>query len=509
MTENAKKWRLYSKLYLLATLAFLSLIAAVQFFNIERLDRKAMFNAGIDVLGLFICVALFYGCMDEDNIDLDVSTHWLLALIFVNGISFFNNELSWYVSGVAEYRQLFVFLSELSKIFDLCMTMLFYNYVRRMLEFKGKLAEWLNKYIFILLIPFLVMVFANSFMPINFVVDDQGVFRTMPLYHLIDLYGNVVIPLTVILVFRCKAPAKEKATALLFLLTPVIHYLATKDAIGYASRYGATLFAVTQVYSVMFSDNNKKLATTKAELSVATKIQKAIMPESFPAFPERKEFNIYASMEPAREVGGDFYDFYLVDDDHLCIVMADVSGKGVPGAMFMMVSKIIMKNSVMLGQSPAEALTELNKAFCASNKEEMFVTVWIGIMDLSTGLIEAVNAGHEHPIIMKNGKSYELLKDRHHVAVGINDEAKYEEYEIQMEKGDKLFLYTDGIPEAVNRYRKQFGLDNLIKALNEATDCDPELTLAHVKEAVDLFVKDAEQFDDLTMMCVEYYGKDI
>ena len=242
------------------------------------------------------------------------------------------------------------------------------------------------------------------------------------------------------------------------------------------------------------------------ELSMASSIQESMLPSIFPAFPERPEFDIYASMDPAKEVGGDFYDFFLVDDDHLCMVMADVSGKGVPAALFMMASKIILANYAKIGRSPAEILTETNAAICANNREEMFVTVWLGILELSTGKLIAANAGHEYPALMQPGGGFELVKDKHGFVIGGMEGIKYKEYELKLEPGGKLFLYTDGVPEATSAEDELFGTDRMLAALNQDPAAAPESMLENVRRAVDGFVKDAEQFDDLTMLCLEYRG---
>ena len=242
------------------------------------------------------------------------------------------------------------------------------------------------------------------------------------------------------------------------------------------------------------------------ELALATRIQADMLPNIFPAFPERSEFDIYASMDPAKEVGGDFYDFFLIDDTHLGLVMADVSGKGVPAALFMMVSKILIQNGAMSGHSPAEVLKAVNDQICANNREEMFVTVWLGILDTTTGTIVAANAGHEYPVLMPSNGRFELVKDKHGFVIGGMEGMKYKEYELQMTPGSKLFLYTDGVPEATDTQHEMFGTKRMIDALNETPDASPEVILNNVRKAVDAFVKGAEQFDDLTMLCVEYKG---
>ena len=242
------------------------------------------------------------------------------------------------------------------------------------------------------------------------------------------------------------------------------------------------------------------------ELSLATRIQAAFVPHIFPPFPERPEFELYASMDPAKEVGGDFYDFFLIDEDHLALVMADVSGKGVPAALFMMVSKIILQSCAMLGKSPAEILKKTNEAICSNNQEGMFVTVWLGILEISTGKLTAANAGHEYPMFREPDGSFALYKDKHGFVIGGMSGSKYREYELQMEPGSKVFVYTDGVTEAKNAGRELFGTGRILGVLNRAPEASPEEILENVRRSVDDFVQDEEQFDDLTMLCLEYKG---
>ena len=249
--------------------------------------------------------------------------------------------------------------------------------------------------------------------------------------------------------------------------------------------------------------DKQRLAT---ELRTASRIQSSILPHTFPPFPERDEFEIYASMDPAKEVGGDFYDFFFIADDHLCLVIADVSGKGIPASLFMMVSKTILQNNARFSESVPETLARANEALCANNRAEMFVTVWMGILEISTGKITASNAGHEYPAVMHDGK-FSLLKDKHGLAVAVVEGVKYTDYEITLAPGDKLFVYTDGVPEATDAKEELFGTDRMVEALNVDPTASPEQVMANVRHAVDDFVKEAEQFDDLTMLCIEYKGK--
>ena len=261
---------------------------------------------------------------------------------------------------------------------------------------------------------------------------------------------------------------------------------------------------------IKYVDDLTKITAEKerisTELSLAAKIQSSMLPNKFPAFPERSEFDIFASMTPAKEVGGDFYDFFFAVNDHLCLVAADVSGKGVPAALFMMATKIIISNYAKMGKTPSDILTAANSAICANNHEDMFVTVWLGILEISTGKLTAANAGHEFPVLMQPNEKFTLFKDKHGLVLGGMDGLKYKQYDIQLAPGSKLFLYTDGVPEATNIDNQLFGTDRMITALNQDTSASPEQLLKNVKNAVDSFVKDAEQFDDLTMLCLEYKG---
>ncbi len=243
------------------------------------------------------------------------------------------------------------------------------------------------------------------------------------------------------------------------------------------------------------------------ELSLAQTIQENSIPNIFPPFPGRNDFDIYATMQAAREVGGDFYNFFFVDDDHLALVIGDVSGKGIPASLFMMVTNILITDRTNMGGTPGEILTYVNKNICEHNQADMFVTVWLGILELSTGKLIASNAGHEYPAIKRADRLFELFKDKHGFVIGSIDDIKYKDYELTLSPGDKLFVYTDGVREARDKNSGLFGTKRMLEALNEAADVAPEEILKNVSSAVDGFVKEEEQFDDLTMLCIEYKGK--
>ena len=245
-----------------------------------------------------------------------------------------------------------------------------------------------------------------------------------------------------------------------------------------------------------------------AELSVATRIQANMLPSIFPPFPDRSDMDIYATMHPAKEVGGDFYDFFLIDPSHLGVVIADVSGKGVPAALFMVIAKTLIKNRTLMGGTPAEILAFVNNQLCENNEEEMFVTVWLGILDLTTGLMTAANAGHEYPALKRKGGSFELFKDRHGFVLAGTENSRYRDYEIRFEPGDTLFVYTDGVTEAANADKEIFKTSRMVEALNRHTTEACEPLLREMQKEIQSFVKDAAQFDDITMLALTYYGQE-
>ncbi len=252
----------------------------------------------------------------------------------------------------------------------------------------------------------------------------------------------------------------------------------------------------------------KELAQVNNELQMAKRIQTSALPHKFPPFPDRTEFELYASMDPAKEVGGDFYDFFLIDEDHLCLVIADVSGKGIPAALYMMNAKTALKNHASTNQSAAEILVNSNNALYDDDVTKMFVTVWLGILELSTGMLTTACAGHECPALRRAGGTYELWKEKHGFVLGGLPGMKYTDYTIQLHPGDQIFVYTDGVPEATDAHDEMFGIDRMLQTLNQDPQATPKQQLRNVRAAVDEFVQEEEQFDDLTMLCLTYWGKE-
>ncbi|MFI3175334.1 MAG: SpoIIE family protein phosphatase [Bacillota bacterium] len=267
--------------------------------------------------------------------------------------------------------------------------------------------------------------------------------------------------------------------------------------IGNLARQFQTMTGELQLHIENVAKITAEKERVSAELAVANRIQSSMLPVEFP---DRNEFKLYATMTPAKEVGGDFYDFFSVDEDHLALVIADVSGKGIPAALFMVISKTLLKNMTQTKKSPKEILEITNNLLCEGNDEGMFVTVWLGIYEISTGKLTAANAGHEYPIVKEYGGDFSIVKDTHGFILAGMEDMKYKEYELQLNSGDTLFLYTDGVAEATDEKKELFGTERLLSSLNRKKDAEIRSLLEGVKDDIDIFVGNAPQFDDITML---------
>ena len=323
------------------------------------------------------------------------------------------------------------------------------------------------------------------------------------------------------------------AFAVVFIVLTRMVIKPVRELTGEALRYagddstaqGSTLLAMENPYEIgglarsirkmevdidRYIGNLRHVTAEKerisTELNVATQIQAEMLPRIFPPFPDRREFDIYATMTPAKGVSGDFYDFCLMDKDHLAMVIADVSGKGVPAALFMVIARTLLKNRIQEGGSPSEILSDVNEKLCEGNESELFVTVWLAIIELSTGKGKAANAGHEHPVLKRADGQYELIKYRHSVAVATMEGVRFKEHDFEIQPGDSIFVYTDGVPEATDANDELYGTDRMLEALNSYNGNSPKELLGTVRKSVDDFVDEAPQFDDLTMLCFNYYG---
>jgi serine phosphatase RsbU (regulator of sigma subunit)/anti-sigma regulatory factor (Ser/Thr protein kinase) len=315
-------------------------------------------------------------------------------------------------------------------------------------------------------------------------------------YHLTIAFIYICIPINV----EGLTPTHSVAEA-----WTVISQVALPFLIANSIAFGLLIYVFDKMRS--YRNTESHALQVEGELNVATSIQNSMLPQIFPDFPGRKEFAISASMQPAKEVGGDFYDFFFVDDDHFAFLIADVSGKGVPAALFMVIAKTLIKNNLQSGLSIGEALNRTNQQLLEGDEQRMFVTAWVGLIQLSTGKLSYVNCGHNPPLLARQGASFAFLKDRSGFVLAGSKKTDYKVFETILKPGDRLFLYTDGITEAMNKDNQQYGEERLLHfAYNYPAGKKPEDVIKDLTTDVKAFVGEAVQSDDMTMVSLHFFG---
>ena len=478
----------------------------------QRLTPAWAFNVGSDTLGVMVCTLLYYGCLSQKQTS-DEATRLFLPLLFIDAWIQFLDLASWLLEGVAGLRWVYIgsytlYLCDISLL-----GYQFWRFIRAYLALDSTLSRRCDTVMRVALVPALLVCLTNLFFPLCFFVDAQGVFHETDGSILAYIYLPIVVVCSTLCILRTKAPRRSKVVIALFYIVPVVYavFFATSND---ASLPDAPLLTIILMYVVLVTDRTKTLAATATELNMAADIQIHLLPNTFPAYPERSEFDIYATMDPAKEVGGDFYDFFMVDDDHLAMVVADVSGKGVPAALFSMIAKTMLKTSTQATPSPERVLSEVNSALGENNDDGMFVTVWLGVLEISTGRLTYADAGHERLALYQNGE-WKLLPKACGTPLALlppdilalsGEEYRFRNQTIQLQPGDVIFQYTDGVTEATDAHNTLFGEERLAQALNSTTSARPEELLPQVRKQIDAFVKEAPQFDDITMLALRYNG---
>jgi sigma-B regulation protein RsbU (phosphoserine phosphatase) len=291
-------------------------------------------------------------------------------------------------------------------------------------------------------------------------------------------------------------------------LTDIAHKISNGEDVEIKLEKPEEFAQLASTFNSMTSDIKsitKERAKINSELSIAKSIQASSLPNVFPPFPERTDFDIFASMTPAKEVGGDFYDFYFTDDKNFMFLIADVSGKGVPSALFMMTAKTLINNMSLVGYEPKQLIETINKKLCETNKQGFLVTMLAGIINLETGKLSLINCGHNPPLIKRKNGEYEYLRLNSNIVLGVIDDAEFEIYETQFNEGDIIFTYTDGITEALNDKEELFGESRLLTCLNKIKDeNDTKNILNSIKQDINEFTNSAPQSDDITMLIFKY-----
>ena len=463
------------------------------------------FNIGVNLMAGVVCTVIFRSCM-RDTAGIGKHNRLFLSLLLISGVSVFLAGSAWIINGVPSLIFLNRLFNVLLFIDNFLLVVLFWQFECILFIVDETITRPVNSYIQFFFIPVLICFLTNLIFPILFSVDTNGIYRREMFFPLSIIFFLPVLLGITAGIFKSKAPKRDKLVISSFVVFPLIILIVSLFKFNTSFLEPTMFFSIMIIYHLLIAERAKKLTVTQTELEMAAQIQESMLPHEFPPFPERTEFELFASTKPTREVGGDYYDFMMIDDDHLAVLIADVSDKGTPAALFMMATKNLINYRAHQGGTPSEILTDVNAHVARNNESKMFVTVWMGILDLRSGVMTCTNAGHEYPAICGPDGVFRLFRDKHGMMLGAMPMAKYRDYELQMEPGGKIFIYTDGVPDASNAAGERYATNRLEAALNQTASGSPEEILRFIQSDVDAFVDGAKQFDDLTMLCLEYKG---
>ena len=498
---------------LLASFFFVLIIAlGVAFFilrNPADLEYTSVINVTAEIFSMFLGFVIFICCVIDPLGEKSKTLNTFLLLVFTVGFGSFLDEIAWLVDGNPDLAFWNLLVNTLYYMITPTVTFLFWLYIIPFFNVEHRFLGLFKKLFLWGYIAAIAMRALSFFTGWYFKVDDKGVFSRGELFALSNVYIYLALIATLLIVFssRVKLRSYQVVILIIYALFPAVVGSIGVFCYGISLEEPSIMVVCLLMYSILNVFRNRERVLAENELQLATRIQENIIPNIFPAYPDRKEFDLYASMTPAKEVGGDFYDFFLADQDHLVFTIADVSGKGIPAALFMMVTKTLVKNQALSDYSDvSEILCKVNDQLCEGNVAEMFSTAWLGVLTISTGELRYASAGHEYPALKRKNGKFELIKERHSPPLGTMEGLMFRERSVTLEPGDILYLYTDGVPEATDQELQAFGNERMLDALNMPIDGKIENLDANIRGAIDAFVGNAPQFDDITMFSLLYNG---
>ncbi len=479
--------------------------------NIRDLKDVYIINVTVDLFGmmtgfvLFLCSLIDVQKIGSNNRS---NNRYFLYLLNVLYLGLFTDACAWLVDAIPSLRILNIIDNTLYYLCNPISAFFFWMYSSTFFRLDKKLAGLLHRIIRFGLAMAIAIRILNPLFGIYFTVNNAGIYERGWLYPLSMVYSSFVLVGTVVIIIQQRRyiPRHQSVSLLLYVSGPILISILTMAVYGLSLAYGVLMLSFLLMYCLINVDQGRDKAVSDRDLTIATAIQAGILPTEFPAFPDRTDFDIHASMHPAKEVGGDFYDFYMSDDRHLVITMADVSGKGVPASLFMAVSKTMLKDHLSLKLDPAQAMTMVNERLCDNNPGDLFVTLWLGVLDCVTGHLTYINAGHNPPVLIrKNGETSYLEErgDGQFMLAGM-PYFQYEEEELTLEPGDGIFLYTDGVTEAKNEEDEFYGEERLLKLLSGLKSYTSREIVETIGSEISIFRGKAVQFDDITMLHLLY-----
>lgn len=481
--------------------------------SIYRISPVYLVSVSVEMMALTCVSILGFCCRADENFQYrDKNTQYFIGMLMVCGMGLFADAMCWILDGVPRFRYLVVASNTTYYLAGSFMIYFFWRYLATYLQIETKVIKYATRLMILGRVISNFFIILNLFYGYYFYVDETGTYHRADGFIYSQLYLIIAVfsCLTIVIMERRKMTKVEIITVICYLMGPYIAQISTMNSYGLSFTFPVVFIFILIIYSVMNVQKSKNQAMTTRELKLASDIQESALPSTFPAFPDIEEIDLYACMKPAKEVGGDFYDFFEIDDHRIALVMADVSGKGIPAALFMMIAKTLIKNYAQNGHlSPAEVLAATNNSLCENNSSDYFVTLWLGFLDYKTGYLVTANAGHEYPMIRRSRKGFELFKDKHGVPLASLEGLTYKNYKMEefyLQPGDKIFVYTDGIAESINSRNEQFGTDRIRASLNRHEKSNPRETIDAMWLDLQLFIGDVPQFDDVTMLQLEYKG---
>ena len=483
-----------------------------------------LYSISADIFGMSLTLAIYISCV-KDRKDNSFKTCTFTYLVALNSMNFLFNIFTWAFDGQDSLWVFNMLANEALMISFVLMMVLFWQYV---VEISGQENRRVIIMTFIIdscALIYSLALLVNTFAKFFFTINKWGYWIRGRFFFICQIVLIIIMLAVAGVILSMKIDKQKKNSLISFILFPLIGSILQAFTDGIAVVSISFTCALIIIYGNVFKEQQRELVEQRlenalkenallvanrekqrieSELKLAADIQRYSVPSSFPSF-GNGTFTLYASMTPAKEVGGDFYDYFPVDANHIALVMADVSGKGIPAALYMMLSKSMIKNAVRQKIPPHEVLEMVNHQLCEGNHNiEMFVTCWLGIVDTRDGLLTAANAGHEYPLLYRKNEGFGLYKDKHGFVLGGMDNMKYRDYEFILSPGDTIFVYTDGVTEATDINERLLGTDKMIESLNKCGSTDPEKLIAGMTETITDFVGMADQFDDITMLAFRF-----
>jgi anti-sigma regulatory factor (Ser/Thr protein kinase) len=497
----------------LASFFFISVIGIGMFkFDIARatgtLPVLSVINISADLCSMAFGYVLFIiSVIDRSHNEKNLNNY--LLLLFTCFSSAFLDEVCWIVDGDLSQIYLNVVANTLYFMGAPVMAFLFWRYVVSYLGVDNPGIKRFNVILSCGLLIAVIVRLLNILFGYYFFIKPDGHYQRGDYYIFSNLYAYATMVLTLVLVYLARKRFKKYQIVILYMYAffPLAIGILSVFTFGLSLSSPVIMLVLLLMYCILTVIQSRERSVSDNELQMANAIQEGMLPHIFPPYPERTEFDLYASMNPAKVVGGDFYDFYMPDADHLVVTIADVSGKGIPAALMMMVTKTLLKNRGLSDfDDCSKILTSVNNQLCENNELDMFITVWVAVLTLSTGELRYANAGHEYPAIKRKDGKFELIKERHSPPIGCMENINYKEKSIMLNPGDIIYVYTDGVTEANNRNHELFGEKRMLEALDLPCNGDMILLNKNIRDSINAFIDGSQQFDDITMLNLKYNG---